>query len=357
MTAEIERENQEALDRLLQDCGLIGRSRGNGSPSELQIEILAGDGSSRRFWRIRQKDQVLCLVAAPATKGEQDLAEARSARLIGLHLKKQGVPVPDQYGWDEESGLILFEDLGDEKLHDLVRTSAYLDDRHTPDRLLMLYDPVVRLLARMQIQGAQGFDSDWCWETPHYDIPLMLERESGYFYRALWQDLLDQEVVAGLDEEFVELAHRALRNAPQLFLHRDFQSRNIMINDGRPRFIDYQGGRMGPPGYDLASLLIDPYVELPQTTQEQLLAIYLQEYASQTAAVPKKFQQTYLCLAVQRNLQILGAFSFLSRVRKKSFFARFIPSALRDLEQRLANDIFDDFPILRRVSSQASRLF
>ena len=115
----------------------------------------------------------------------------------------------------------------------------------------------------MQVRGAVSFDPKWCWDTPQYDRMLMLERESGYFLQAFWQDLLGMEEPPGLQEEFFELADRAARIPAGYFLHRDFQSRNIMIHGGEACIIDFQGGRLGPLAYDLASLLIDPYVALP----------------------------------------------------------------------------------------------
>ncbi len=350
-------DDHEMLSRLLCKCGLISSGAREQVTSQLQIEVLAGDGSARRFWRIRYQGEPLCLAAAPASSSVQDLAEARSARLIGLHLYRQGGAVPNQYDWDEESGLILFEDLGDEKLYDAVIAGISPAGQHDSERLMSLYQPVVEILAHLQIKGLQGFDPGWCWDTEHYDLPLMLERESGYFFRALWQDLLGQTPVAGLDLEFDELAHRALGRGSEFFLHRDFQSRNVMIVSGKPQVIDFQGGRLGPSGYDLASLLIDPYVQLPETVQERLQDCYLRAFTSYQPGGADDFQQSYPCLAVQRNLQILGAFAYLSRVRGKVFFARFLAPALAGLERRLAGPLFSDFPILRRISAQASRLF
>ena len=103
----------------------------------------------------------------------------------------------------------------------------------------------------------------------------MIARESRYFLRSFWQEMCGREVPDGIDDEFQEIASQAAGNGPDVFLHRDFQSRNIMIKDGAVRFIDYQGGRLGPPGYDLASLLIDPYMGLSAEFQEEMLHYYL----------------------------------------------------------------------------------
>jgi len=119
MTQENESENVSELVPLLQDSGLISRREAGSPLTSLIVHRLAGDGSSRRFWRVgRKSGEGVCLAVLPAGATEQDMKEARSARLIGLHLHGCGVRVPNQYGWDEKNGLLLFEDLGDVKLHD-----------------------------------------------------------------------------------------------------------------------------------------------------------------------------------------------------------------------------------------------
>ncbi|MEN8199616.1 MAG: phosphotransferase, partial [Thermodesulfobacteriota bacterium] len=260
----------------------------------------------------------------------------------------QGVPVPGQYGWNEESGVLLFEDLGDCKLHDYVLKQA-----GGTTGVRTLYDLVVDELATMQVRAAEGFDPTWCWDTHRYDRKLMLERESGYFLRAFWQGLLGREEVPGLQEEFDLLADQAARIPCEYFLHRDFQSRNIMLHGGKPRFIDFQGGRLGPLGYDLASLLIDPYVTLAEELQEELLEHYLDKLESLIAVDRGSFREGYLLLALQRNLQIAGAFAFLSQQRGKVFFRQFLKPALVSLNRILADDGMLDLDVLRKTAREA----
>jgi aminoglycoside/choline kinase family phosphotransferase len=351
MTLENESENIQALVALLHDAGLITRQEAHDHPASLIIERLAGDGSSRRFWRVRRKNnEGICLaVAPPADTTELDMREARSARLIGLHLHKQGAGVPAQYGWDEKTGLLLFEDLGDVKLHDLVEHSRSSSAMVDLDVIRPCYVQGVQQLAWMQVRGFAGFDGDWCWDTKVYDRPLMLGRESGYFLRAFWQELLGQEVPPGIEEEFAQIATAASGAPATFFLHRDFQSRNIMVQNGQVRFIDFQGGRMGPLGYDLASLLIDPYAALPTAFQEELFQVYMRAVMALHPLDEQQFRQHYSFLALQRNLQILGAFSFLSRTRGKVFFARFLQPALVSLSEHLKDQGLRDLRVLPRM--------
>jgi N-acetylmuramate 1-kinase len=358
MTEKNESENVRALVVLLHDSGLISRRETEEPLTSLVVQRLAGDGSSRQFWRVGRHDGAsICLAVAPAGRTEQDMMEAGSARLIGMHLHDQGVPVPAQYGWDAEAGLLLFEDLGDVKLHDLVEQSRNPRGEMDLPAVRPWYVQTVQQLAFMQIRGAVDFDCDWCWDTKEYDRPLMLNRESGYFLRAFWQELLGQNPLPGIAEEFEQIATMASQAPTGFFLHRDFQSRNIMAHNGQPCFIDFQGGRMGPLGYDLASLLIDPYTALPATFQEELLQVYLDAVMALDPVDAQQFRREYSFLALQRNLQIIGAFSFLSRVRGKVFFARFIVPALTSLVERLQDQELRDLRVLPLMAAQGLNLF
>jgi len=121
----------------------------------------------------------------------------------------------------------------------------------------------------------------------------------------------------------------------QGFMHRDFQSRNIMLKANKPYFIDFQGGRIGPVQYDLASLLIDPYAALSQGTQDFLLAHYTDELSRHMRLDVEQFRKGYACCAITRNLQILGAFGHLSKSRGKTYFETYIPAALSTLRSNL----------------------
>jgi N-acetylmuramate 1-kinase len=357
MTQEKERDILPILASLLQAAGLVSRNEADESLASLVIQRLSGDGSSRRFVRVTRKNgEKLCLAVAPAGQTGPDLREAKAARMIGSHLYAQGVRVPAQYGWDEATGLLLFEDLGDVKLHDLVEAHRGPGGVMDLRAVRPLYIQAVQELAVMQIRGALDFDRDWCWDTREYDRSLMLSRESGYFLRAFWQELLGQPVPEGIEGEFEQIAAMASEAPAVFFLHRDFQSRNIMVQDGQIRFIDFQGGRFGPLGYDLASLLIDPYTALPLPFREELLGIYVEAVNVLHPLDVPLFRRQYAFLALQRNLQIIGAFSFLSKVRGKDFFARFIAPALASLNGRLGADEFGGLRILPDLVGQAMEL-
>ena len=336
----------EQLPELMRESGLISGKAAASFPTAVDIQPIQSDGSCRRFLRISLHGRVLCLAVAPATAGGNDLREASAAGAIGMHLCRWKIPVPAIYGWHRQSGLILFEDLGDTRLYDLL-------GQVSKETLRSCYRQTIDTLIPMQWDGVQEFDTGWCWDTPRYDPELMIARESRYFLTSFWIDMLHHEEPEGIGEEFREIAAAADSGCGDVFLHRDFQSRNIMIKDGAVRVIDYQGGRLGPPGYDLASLLIDPYAALSADLQEDLLQYYQQRLNARYKVDSCAFLRQYAFLALQRNLQIIGAFSFLSRVRQKAFFTQYIVPALLLLHDRLKDPVFASFPILRRMAGTA----
>jgi aminoglycoside/choline kinase family phosphotransferase len=220
--------------------------------------------------------------------------------------------------------------------------------------VLALYEETIDQLIVMQTEAAIDFDERWCWDTPRYDRQLMLVRESGYFIRSFWQEMLGRPIPDGLEDEFLGIADQAAEAPAGFFLHRDFQSRNLMVKDGQIRIIDFQGGRRGPLAYDLASLLIDPYAALPRALQDQLLHRYLERLGRRMPDIDSRaFLRHYSLLALQRNLQIIGAFAFLSRVRGKVFFADYIRPAVVMLHTRLQEPIFQRQSVLRHMAASA----
>ena len=333
-------QQRHSLGRLLAVQGF--------SPEVAAAERMAGDGSDRRFYRFAVGDLSL-LAVLPGTSQPQGMAEARAASAIGRHFFRHGAAVPRVYGFAEDCGLILFEDLGDTKLHDLVLQYGV----ESPE-VDTCYRQALAALAHLQTETRDGFKPDWCWDTPRYDRDLMLARESGYFRKALCEDFLGMnDLPRKLEQEFVFLAERAMQEPADFILHRDFQSRNLMICEGKVRIIDFQGARLGPLGYDPASLLIDPYAGLSSARQQILLGFYLDALAAHIPLDRGRFIEGYYYMALQRNLQVLGAFAFLSKNRGKQFFRQFIKPAAATVHAHLAAPQGRDFPCLRAVVEQA----
>lgn len=323
-------------------------------PARLRQEIqawntmhpIAPDGSSRQFFRLQRPGGSCICLYHPQPPGEP-VTENDSYYLIGRHLRGQGVLVPEIYSYCREEGWFLLEDLGDRSLQE-----EYLQSEG--QARLALYRHALRVLVVLQTVGTQEFSPEWCFDTPVYDAALVRARECYYFVEAFVQgDLGLATSPEELAADFDLLLERALRPEQRFFLHRDFQSRNLMVHRDRLWVIDFQGARLGPPQYDVAALLLDPYVNLPLDTQEILLTDYLDLMGEHLPVDCGAWRRRYNYVAVCRNLQILGAYGFLSRQRGKKFFEQFIPAACRSLHHRLECLPAGELPGLKRVVRRA----
>ncbi|MFZ1985265.1 MAG: sugar phosphate nucleotidyltransferase [Desulfatitalea sp.] len=292
-------------------------------------QTLQGDGSDRRWHRLKADGQSLIMVdhgIRPQREGQQ---EVDAFIQIGRHLRASGVSVPHIHLYDPFAGLVFLEDLGDLHLQDAARAVD-------TDGVQQLYRRVIDQWLHMAVEGGRGFDVAWTWQSTHYDRELIIERECRYFVNAFLNGYLGKAVdFSDLAPEFEQLAAGAMEYGWMGFMHRDLQSRNIMIHGDRIGFIDFQGGRLGPLQYDLASLLIDPYVALPVALQEALRDYAVNALSTRTDLNVDRFLRGYDYCALTRNLQMLGAFGFLSRVKGKRYFEAFIPHAVATLDRRL----------------------
>ncbi|MDQ1333349.1 MAG: Phosphotransferase [Thermodesulfobacteriota bacterium] len=298
------------------------------SPDEADVQRLPGDGSRRVFWRIVTRAPGHSFIAMSNPPDTPAVRRENHAYLkIGTHLYRRGIPVPEIHRYDLTSGWFIMEDLGHMTLHDAAASG---------DELLPMYEKVLAQLFRLQIEGAAGFDPLWCWQTGRYDRTVMLRYEADYFRDAFLGRYLGLPVDGvDLDPAFRHLAETASEADSGFFLHRDFQSRNIMVSQGRIGFVDWQGGRLGPLGYDVASLTIDPYTRLSTVQQKTIYERYLDRVKGHDPAWAGAFERYYPYLAIQRNLQILGAFSHLTQAMHKTYFEAYIPDAVRTLHRLL----------------------
>ena len=313
-------------------------------------EELKGDGSNRRWYRLTtghrsliMVDHGICNHAMPS-----QTSETQAFIAIGRHLHQKGIPVPQIYLYDTFAGLVFLEDLGDCHLQQVIRNT----DR--PDQIIAWYQQVIDMIIQLSISGYQNFDLAWAWQTTHYDKTLIIEKECRYFIDAFTNNYLGQHRIRfdDLVAEFDALADGAIKFAITGFMHRDMQSRNIMVKNGKIWFIDFQGGRSGPLQYDLASLLIDPYVALPAEIQSYLTDYAIQTLSSLMTIDSEQFKECYYHCALARNLQILGAFGFLSKVRGKKDFIQYIAPALQTLKNLMKASGGEKFTKLKKLVSK-----
>ncbi len=326
--------------------------RAFGSVPARTIHPFPADGSETCWMRIHSAAGSL-IACDRGLRQDPAVNETGALARILPHLRNKGVNVPRLYAADSFSGLAVMEDLGDTHLQAAVTTAG-----REPSAIVDLYRPVVDQLVHLAADGAAGFDPAWTCQTERYDRGLILEKECRYFTEAFltpfYADLLPDDP-GQLENDFAQLAEATLTASIDGLMHRDMQSRNIMLHQGRPFFIDLQGARLGPVQYDLASLLIDPYVMLPAAVRKRLREYYLAQFSRRRPVAAELFYRGYACCAVTRNLQILGAFGFLTRVRGKSRFADYIPAAAAALADhvRRAEQVLDTrFPALLPLAEQ-----
>ena len=288
-------------------------------PGKIRVEVLSEGGSLRKYYRIWDDSHSAVIMDSSQLPVDFDAYLS----IAGM-LERSGIPAPRIEAALPEKKLALLEDLGDSTLYRLFK------ENETPKTLLPHYEKVVEYLARMQeseelSQVKREFDFQAIrWETE-------------YFYKQfiLRYCKMKPENEEKLFEEFDHLAERVSR-IPRVFMHRDFQSQNIMVKEGRVVFLDFQGARRGLPQYDLASLLRDPYIRMPKEMEERLLRLYMERVKDAAWFNEKDFQEDYALAGIQRHSQALGAFSYLSLELGKKHFLPHIPPCFAYLKEELA---------------------
>ena len=313
-----------------------------GDPGPLTPEPITPDGSARQFLRLTAPGLSLVAMANPGHPPEN-----RAWLGLARHLGALGLPVAQVVAVDPEGGRFLMEDLGRTSLQQAALAAG--DDQ---EALTRLYEPVLALLALMQASAGHDLDTSLCFDGPRLDGQFLFAREAGYFLTQFVTGacgLAPETWPANLLDELRELSRLAGRARPDGFVHRDFQSRNIIHQDGRVGLVDFQGGRLGPAQYDLASLVNDPYVDLPWELRQRLLERYLAIRAPLGGLDPARFRAGWPYVALSRIMQALGAYAFLSREKGKTHFAAYAAPALATLRRLAAAPELASFPALGRL--------
>ncbi len=298
---------------------------------EIQINPIPGDGSDRLWFRARHKNNSLVIsdhgICLPSS---ENLSQLQAFVSIGNHLETHNIAVPKILGHDPLSGQVVLEDLGDTHLASMVNQSQ------NPSAIIALYKRVIDRLIDFSQKGIQNFDTNWTCQTASYSRELILEKECAYFMTSFIQNYLGKDLLfESYAHEFDIIADNALKYTHEGLMHRDMQSKNIMIQNENIYFIDFQSARKGPLQYDLASLLIDPYVKLPDIIQKELLEYAMFRLGIDSKDHKEEFKECYHFCCLTRNLQFLGAFAFLSRVRGKKSFEAYIPNAIESLKSNI----------------------
>jgi aminoglycoside/choline kinase family phosphotransferase len=263
-----------------------------------------------------------------------DRAENVAFLEFSRHFRRHGLPVPEIYAVDLEHGAYLEEDLGDTTLFDFLGAHRS-GDAVAPD-VVGAYRRVVAELPRFQVVAGRDLNYKVCYPRSSFDrqsIAWDLNYFKYYFLRLAGVPFNEQD----LERDFSRLAKFLLAADREYFLYRDFQSRNIMLRDGQPWFLDYQGGRKGALQYDIASLLFDGKADLPPALRQQLLEAYLDCLGGLIKLNRSAFMEYYYAYVYVRILQALGAYGFRGFYERKAHFLQSVPYALKNLRWLAGN--------------------
>ena len=291
-----------------------------GVPPDL-ILPLAPSGSDRIYYRLQKNDKVAIGTYSPHAK------ESLAFLNFSKHFHERNLPVPAIYAENLDAKVYLQEDLGSTTLY-----SFLLQNQHQfPDSLVQLYKKVVEKLAHLQINGSKELQYTYCFPKESFDRESMFWDFNYFKYHFLLPSQVGFDEVA-LEKDFHQLADFLLQADNEYFMFRDFQSRNILIRNGNPYFIDYQGGRKGALQYDLASLLYQAKANIPNDIRESLIQHYLDTASQLTNIDRDSFLSYFYGYVLMRNIQVLGAYGFRGIYERKAHFLLSIPYGLKNIQ-------------------------
>src|SRR6202048_2966647 len=223
------------------------------------------------------------------------------------HFRRRGLPVPEIYGEDLSQGAYLEEDLGDTTLFEFLSKNRQGENIAAP--VVEAYRKVVAVLPRFQVEAGRDLNYEVCYPIGSFDrqsVAWDLNYFKYYFLRLAGVPFNEQ----ALEDDFGRLTEFLMTADRRYFLYRDFQSRNIVLRDSQPYFVDYQGGRKGALQYDIASLLFDAKADLPPEARQELLDHYLDALSAYIKVDREAFMRHYYAYVYVRILQALGAYGF-----------------------------------------------
>jgi aminoglycoside/choline kinase family phosphotransferase len=277
----------------------------------------------------------------------ENIPENKAFLLFTERFRSRGLPVPEMFFRDKDNRAYLLQDLGDLTLHKAVLNHSGPWEQES--EIILTYKKVLTFLPTFQLPGLSEEDLAYCVPRPVFDRQAVLWDLNYFKYlclRLLGVPFDEQ----ALEDDFQVLATCLAAVPGEFFMYRDFQSRNIMLMNGEPWFIDYQGGRRGPLHYDPASLLFQSSVNMPGEIRAGLLDHYLSEIRKKMTINEKDFKPVYHHFVLVRILQNLGAYGLRGMIENKGAFRASIPYALKNLEWLLSEVQFDvDMPELLRA--------
>lgn len=300
-----------------------------------EVTELPSSGSNRRYFRLHGPQT---LIGVSGTSIEEN----RAFIYMADHFRQKGLPVPEVYAQSNDQSFYLQEDLGDTLLFDAIekgRKSSVFDESEKT-----LLRQTITKLPEIQFMGSDGFDFSYCYPQEEFNQRSILWDLNYFkycFLKATGMEFQENR----LEDDFLKMSDVLLRNQSATFMYRDFQSRNVMIRDGHPWFIDFQGGRKGPVYYDVASFLWQAKAKYPEDLRQELLLDYIEALRKYMPVDEKYFLSQLRHFVLFRTLQVLGAYGFRGYFEKKPHFIQSVPFAIENLRQLLKQD-YPEYPYL-----------
>ncbi len=300
-----------------------------GSPAERVDPVDGGLGASAREIFRMSNDETTAIGISYDVR-EENVAFLEFSR----HFHGHGLPVPKIYAEDLDKNIYLEEDLGSTTLYELL--SKNRTGEKVGPKVVDAYRKVAQILPRFQVEAGHDLNYRVCYPREEFDrqsITWDLNYFKYHFLKLAGIPFNEQD----LEDDFSRLTDFLLEARRDYFLYRDFQSRNVMIRDGSPFFLDYQGGRRGALQYDIASLLYDAKADLPHPLREQLLECYLDALSGFIEFDRTQFMRHYHAYVYVRIMQALGAYGFRGFFERKQLFIESVPYALGNIGWLLEN--------------------
>jgi aminoglycoside/choline kinase family phosphotransferase len=295
-----------------------------------RVEPLQGDlgASGRKIIRLIGGDQTAIGILHDVR--EENIAFVEFSR----HFRRHDLPVPNIYAEDLDQGAYIEEDLGDTTLFEFL--SKNRSGEEVAPEVVSAYRKAVAVLPRFQVDAGRDLDYSVCYPRDSFDrqsIAWDLNYFKYYFLRLAGIPFNEQ----ALENDFDRLTNFLLAADDDYFLYRDFQSRNIMLREGHPFFLDYQGGRKGALQYDIASLLYDAKADLKPELRQALLDHYLDSLGNFIELRRDEFMRHYYAYVYVRIMQAMGAYGFRGFFERKTHFLQSVPYALKNVRWLLHN--------------------
>jgi aminoglycoside/choline kinase family phosphotransferase len=289
---------------------------------------LKGAGSNREYYRLTSLDGET-VIGVKGTSAQENEAFI----YLSGHFDKQGIPVPKVLGVSGDSMCYLQTDLGDISLFDAIREGREKGGDYSNEEGALLAR-VIRLLPKIQFEGAKGLDATRCYPQMEFNKTGVMFDLNYFKYCFLKPSGVEFNEVE-LEKAFREFAKNLIPEHNTTFMYRDFQARNVMLYHGEPYFIDFQGGRRGPIQYDLVSFLWQASAHYPYKLRDFLMQLYFEELEKYMEVDRQEFGIMMMGFEALRLMQVLGAYGYRGYFERKPHFLQSIPAAMENLEHLL----------------------